>query len=205
MIEKPIPLEPARPLAVETPSTNGNHLPIQAERPRIGRPMRGAIAGVLAVIVAIAFLVFISSWIQKWLWMREVGFTGVFWTLFSVQWKLFCAAFVVVFLYLWINLRLAARNDGAFRVEGLTSESALAAKLAIQIPPRVLKLAMAAGAAVGALFVAVIFDAQWDTYLRFRYGGSFGLSDPLFGVDTGFMCSACPFTSSCKIAWPHWR
>jgi uncharacterized membrane protein (UPF0182 family) len=193
MIEKPIPLEPARPPAADTASTNGSHHPIQGERPRIGRSMRGAIAAVLAVIAVIAILVFISSWIQKWLWMREVGFTGVFWTLFSVQWELFCAAFVVVFLYLWINLRLAARNGGAFRVEGLTSESGLATKLAIQIPPRILKLATGAGAAVGALFAAVIFDAQWDTYLRFRYGGSFGLSDPLFGVDTGFYVFRLPF------------
>ena len=193
MIEKPIPLEPARPLAAEMPSTNGNRIPIQAERTRIGRSMRGAITGVIAVIAVIAILVFISSWIQKWLWMREVGFTGVFWTLFSVRWELFGAAFLGVFLYLWINFRVAARNGGAFLVEGLTSDSALATKLAIQIPPRVLKLAMAAGAAVGALFVAVIFNAQWDTYLRFRYGGSFGLSDPLFGVDTGFYVFRMPF------------
>lgn len=46
-----------------------------------------------------------------------------------------------------------------------------------------LKLATGTVAAVPALIFALIFYAQWDTYLSFRYGGSFGLSDPLFGVD----------------------
>src|SRR5665213_1117303 len=100
MIEKPIPLEPAKPPAAETLSTNGSRLPIQGERPRIGRPMRGAIIGGIAVIGVIAILVFISSWIQKWLWMREIGYVGDFWTLFSLRWELFCAAFVEESIYI---------------------------------------------------------------------------------------------------------
>ena len=125
--------------------------------------------------------------------MRELGYSGIFWTLFSVRWELFCAVFVVVSLYVWINLRLAARNSGAFRARGSTSESALVTKLGIRIPQTFLNLAMGAVAAVGALFVAMIFYAHWDTYLRFRYGGSFGLSDPLFGVDAGFYVFRLPF------------
>lgn len=37
------------------------------------------------------------------------------------------------------------------------------------------------------------FLTQWDTYLRFRYGGSFGVADPLFGVDVGFYVFQLPF------------
>ena len=143
---------------------------------------------IIAAVVFIALLAVISGWIQKWLWMRQVGYAGIFWTLFSVRWGLFGAAFVVALLYLWINLRLAARNGATFRAGGLRSESALAARLGIQISPTVLKLAMGAMAAVAALFFALIFYAQWDTYLRFRYGGSFGLSDPLFGRRCRVLC-----------------
>jgi hypothetical protein len=149
--------------------------------------------GVIAVIAIIAILVFISSWIQKWLWMQEVGYIGAFWTLFSVRWELFFAAFVMVSLYFWINLRLAARNAVVLRAGSVTADSALATKLGIQLSPKVLNLAMGAVAAVGALFVGAIFYAQWDTFLRFRYGGSFGLSDPLFGVDAGFYLFRLPF------------
>ena len=49
-----------------------------------------------------------------------------------------------------------------------------------------------AAAAVAAIF-ALGFYTQWDTYLRFRYGGSFGLSDPVFGVDVGFYLFRLPF------------
>lgn len=125
--------------------------------------------------------------------MRQLGYAGVFWTLLSLRWELFCVAFVAALLYLWINLRLAARNGVTFRAGSLTSEPTVAAQLGIQISPEVLKLAMAAVAAAAALIFAVIFYAQWDTYLRFRYGGSFGLSDPLFGVDAGFYVFRLPF------------
>ncbi len=43
------------------------------------------------------------------------------------------------------------------------------------------------------MFFALGFRAQWDTYLRFRYGGSFGVSDPLYGVDVGFYVFHLPF------------
>jgi hypothetical protein len=47
----------------------------------------------MALIAVIAIVVFISSWIQKWVCMRDVGYIGVFWTPFSMRWGL---AFVVV-------------------------------------------------------------------------------------------------------------
>ena len=85
MIEKPTHVEPSRPLADEKPSTNGSHHPILGELTRVGRPMRLAIVGAISII---ALLAFIPSWIQKWLWMRQLGYAGVFWTLLSVRWEL---------------------------------------------------------------------------------------------------------------------
>ena len=185
MIEKPTHGERPRLLAGEKNRAAGNY--------RIFRQWRPLKLIIVAAVVLIALLVVISGWIQKELWMRQLGYTGVFWTLLSLRWELFCVAFVVAFLYLWINLRLAARNGATFRAGSLTSESTVAAKIGIQISPADLKLAMGALAAVAALIFAVIFYAQWDTYLRFRYGGSFGLSDPLFGVDVGFYLFRLPF------------
>jgi len=191
MIEKPTEVEPIKPPADAKPPANGSHQFTPDDRPMIGRPQQGMLVGAIAVIIVIGIVSVIPSWIQKWLWMRELGYTGVFWTLFSLRWELFCTAFAVVSLYLWINLWLAAR--GGLRVGGVTSESALAAKFGIRIPATLLKLAICAVATVGGLFAAGTFYAQWDTYLRFRYGGSFGLSDPLFGVDAGFYVFRLPF------------
>lgn len=190
MIENPIHIEPSRPVESEKPGTNGSQHRITGNPLRIGRRYRLAIAGAISII---AILAFIPGWIQKWLWMRQVGYSGIFWTLFSVRWGLFGAAFVVALLYLWINLRIAARNGPTSSTPGLTSGSALATRLGIQISPTALKLLMGAVTAAGALFVALTFYGQWDTYLRFRYGGSFGLSDPLFDTDAGFYVFRLPF------------
>jgi uncharacterized membrane protein (UPF0182 family) len=181
--------------------------PIHVEQPRLLAGEEGRAAGsyhilgrwrtlkliIAAAVLLVALLALISGLIQKGLWMRQLGYSGVFWTLLSLRWELFCVAFVVALLYLWINLRLAARNTATFRAGHLTSESAVAATLGIQISPTVLKLATAAVAGVAALVLALVFYAQWDTYLRFRYGGSFGLSDPLFGVDVAFYLFRLPF------------
>ena len=196
MIEKPPHVEPSKPVADGKPNRNGSHNVIGETPPRVGgprgtgRPIRLAFFGAILVI---AMLAFIPSWIQKWLWMQQLNYGGVFWTLFSVRWGLFGAAFVLALLYLWINFRLAVKNGATFRVSGLTGESAMAARLGVQMSPTFLKLATGAMAVVAALFFALMFYAKWDTYLRFRYGGSFGLSDPLFGRDAGFYVFRLPF------------
>jgi uncharacterized protein len=194
MIEKPPNIEPARPLADGKPNGNGSHHVIRETQPRVGPGVSRPIGLVLiGAILVIAILAFIPSGIQKWLWMRQLGYDGIFWTLFSVRWGLFCATFVVAFLYLWINLRVAVKHGATFRVSSLTGESALATKLGIQTSPTLLSLAMGAGAAIVATFYAAGLYAKWDTYLRFHYGGSFGLSDPLFGADAGFYVFRLPF------------
>ncbi|MFZ0942613.1 MAG: UPF0182 family protein, partial [Syntrophobacteraceae bacterium] len=185
MIGKPTHGERPRSLSGEQNRSAGNY--------RIFLRWRPLKFIIVAAVVIIGLLGVISGLIQKELWMRQLGYTGVFWTLLSLRWGLFCAAFAVALLYLWTNLRLAAGNGAAFRVGSLTSESTFAAKIGIEISPAVLKLAMGALTAVAALIFAVIFYAQWDTYLRFRYGGPFGLSDPLFGVDVGFYLFRLPF------------
>ena len=73
------------------------------------------------------------------------------------------------------------------------SEADALAPGGIDFSPRLLKLVVVLVSAGVALFFALGFYAQWDTYLRFRYGGSFGASDPLYGVDVGFYLFHLPF------------
>jgi len=196
MIEKPPHVEPSIPVADGKPNGSGSHHIIRETPPRVGGPRgigRSIRLAFIGAILVVAILAFIPDWIQKWLWMRQLNYGGIFWTLFTVRWGLFCEAFVVALLYLWINLRFAVKNGATFRVSGLTVESAIASRLGVQISPAVLKLSMGAVAVVAGLFYALMFYAKWDTYLRFRYGGSFGLSDPLFGRDAGFYVFRLPF------------
>ena len=154
---------------------------------------------VLAAVFLIVVAVSIASYLEKWLWMRQLDYAGIFWTLLSVQWAMFCSAFVFAFLYLWINLRQASRNSAVFRGDGQAGRPAFlstadaAAQTDVEFVPRLLKLACVLVSACVALFIAANFYTEWDTYLRFRYGGFFGLADPLFGADVGFYLFHLPF------------
>ena len=116
MIEKPPNIEPARPLADGKPNGNGSHHVIRETPPKVG-PRAGRPIGLafIGAILVIAILAFIPSGIQKWLWMRQLNYGGIFWTLFTVRWGLFCEALVVALLYLWINLRAGLCQERVLR------------------------------------------------------------------------------------------
>ena len=164
--------------------------------PRSRHLLRPMIA---AAVLLIVVLIGIANYLEDWLWMRQLDYIGIFWTLLSVQWIMFCSTFVFAFLYLWINLRQAAENSGVVRQDNkpwgpaFSSGANADAQRSIELSPRLLKAAVVVISVGVASFFAVGFYSEWDTYLRFRYGGSFGVSDPLFGVDVGFYLFHLPF------------
>jgi uncharacterized membrane protein (UPF0182 family) len=138
------------------------------------------------VVLLIVLLALMAGWTQEWLWMRQLDYAGVFWGILSAKWTMFALAFVPAFLYFWINLRVAAGAGGdrrALVIRGAGGEYAL-----MNLNPVILGAAVAV-----ALVFGLIFLAQWDTYIRFRHGGAFGVPDPLFGVDVGFYVFSLPF------------
>ena len=108
---------------------------------RLGRPAKLII--VVTVVLSI-LLVVISGYIQKGLWMQQLGYSGIFWTLLDLRWELFCGAFVIAFLYVWINLRLAAGSGQTTRTITLPRQSPDGPPIGVQISPLFVKLAMAA-------------------------------------------------------------
>ena len=67
---------------------------------------------ILWVVIPVGLLLFIlfggvTGYLVKWLWMRELDYAGIFWKLLSVQWTMFVSAFVLAFLYIWLNARWA--------------------------------------------------------------------------------------------------
>jgi uncharacterized membrane protein (UPF0182 family) len=156
--------------------------------------MRNALRlAILAVIVVLVAFVLGAGWLQKLLWMKQLGYLGIFWGILSVEWGLAGIAFMVALLFFWINFRVASRampthGDEDWELRRLALERA-----GIVITPSGIKrTGLTAAAAVGVIF-ALIFYGQWNTYLRFHYGGSFGLADPLFKTDVGFYVFRLPF------------
>jgi uncharacterized membrane protein (UPF0182 family) len=138
----------------------------------------------------------VTAYMQKWLWMGQLHFEGIFWTLLAVQWTMFAVAFLCAFAFLWVNLHHALRACG---VLGSRSQSRslwrpdLSHVSDVELTPHLLRSSIIIISMWLAWFAAIAFFGQWDTYLRFRYGGSFGLADPLYGIDVGFYVFKLPF------------
>jgi uncharacterized membrane protein (UPF0182 family) len=71
----------------------------------------------VAALLFIA-LIAIPGFLQKWLWMRELDYAGIFWTLFSVKVGLTCAAFAIAFLFLWLNVWQASKSGMGGPIRG---------------------------------------------------------------------------------------
>ena len=136
----------------------------------------------------IATFVLLPSFLQRWLWMRELNFAGIFWTLFSIKLGMTCIAFLAALIFLGINIREAARHSSA---EPSSKRSAIEIR-GVAVNHHLLTRSLVfITVAIAAIF-AIGFYTQWDTYFRFRYGGSYGLSDPIFGMDLGFYIFPSP-------------
>ena len=81
-----------------------------------------------ALLVA---LIAIPGFLQKWLWMRQLDYAGIFWTLFSVKVGLTCAAFAFAFLFLWLNVRQASKS-GIAGADDLAKDSRSAGRPALK-------------------------------------------------------------------------
>ena len=154
--------------------------------------------GIFALIAIVIVLSLVLGLVQKWLWMRQLDYVGIFWTLLSVKWGIFGVALFVSILYLWINIRFAARNidvsEGSiFFSKAIRHPADTSRTINIDVSSKLLVLAIDAGIVIFSLLFALSVSNQWDTYLRFRYGGSFGVADPLFGIDIGFYVFRLPF------------
>ena len=158
------------------------------------RPSR--LAWLAAVVIVLVMIVLgLTGYVEKWLWMRQLDYVGIFWTVLSVQCAMGVLAFVIVFGFLWANLHEAVRGGAPTSASpwGALATTEPAAEAFAKFFPIVLKAAFALVSASIALLFAIALFGQWDTYLRFRYGESFGIADPLYGVDVGFYVFHLPF------------
>jgi uncharacterized protein len=148
----------------------------------------------LLVFILLFFAIFAAAnWIQEWLWMKQVGYSAVFWRIVSIKFLLAAAAMLVSFFYLWFNLRLAV--NAIFRLRGNADDGNVVIYLdqRLAVSTRWARASMILVAAVIGLFFAFMLYSQWDTYLRFHWAGIFGQADPIFERDIGFYLFRLPF------------
>jgi hypothetical protein len=85
MIEKRTIAEQPGPFAGKKGSAPGRHPPFR-------HLLRLVIAAAVLLIIVLGI---ITGYLEeKWLWMRQLDYAGIFWTLLSVQWAMFGLAWI---------------------------------------------------------------------------------------------------------------
>lgn len=146
----------------------------------------------LFIAIPLIILSICSSWIFEWMWMKELGYSGVFWTLRSTQVILTLAAFIISGVYLVFNFRYLAGQLRFANIGGAQFQN-LNINLASDFHQKRLKQLFTLVALGMAFIFGVSFFIRWDESLRFFWNISFGETDPLYGNDIGFYLFQYPF------------
>jgi uncharacterized protein len=146
-----------------------------------------------AVIALLIFLSLISGFLQKWLWMRELGYQAIFWRIWLIRWVLLIISFLCVFAYLAVNFRLVKGMPPAQSWTVVRRVGDIHARSRPPISRTLWAVSYVFISGVIALMFALAFYSEWDTYLRFRWGGPTGIADPIFHADAGFYLFQLPF------------
>jgi uncharacterized membrane protein (UPF0182 family) len=125
-----------------------------------------------------------------WLWFNEVGFTSVFTTRLQLAGWLFIGLGVVVFVFLFINLSVAARTAPPDVLWELEDQLGLPGRAILE--PLVRRLLVPVIAVI-SFFAGARATGSWTTVLEYINRTAFNQTDPLFGRDLGFYFFVLPF------------
>lgn len=142
----------------------------------------------ILLIISLGF----TDWIVKLLWLKQLGYQDVFWTIKFAQIGLMVSAFVISVLFIGINLRILAKHMRKLDLM-TTPLSKLQMNLNSPMAHKALGLLLWIFAIALGLLFAFAFYYQWDTFFRFGWHQTFGQLDPIFHKDIGFYLFRLPF------------
>ena len=145
------------------------------------------------VVVLIILLISLRSLANIYtdsLWFDSVNYHQVFSTLLVIKLGLFGVFGAIFFAVLWVNLVVCDRIAGHDIV--LAQDDELVRRYQQYVRPYAGRIYIAL-AFVLALIGASGTISQWNNWILFRHGGSFGVTDPQFHKDIGFYVFKLPF------------
>jgi uncharacterized protein len=125
-----------------------------------------------------------------WLWFQEVGFTSVFTTRLTLSGWLFLGLGAAVFVFLFVNLSVAARTAPPDVLWELEDQLGLPGRAILE--PLVRRLLLPVIAVI-SFFAGARATGAWPTVLEYVNRTPFQQVDPLFGRDLGFYFFVLPF------------
>ena len=150
---------------------------------------RSLIGPILVVFVLLNVAGQVLPLYTDYLWFQEVKLVSVFTTVLGVKLLLGIAGGLIVALFLYLNVWLAARPTSGDVLVELEDPLGLPSRLVIE--PLVRKFLLP-GALVLGFLAAMQAASEWETVLRFLNAQPFNAVDPLFGRDIGFYVFRLP-------------
>jgi hypothetical protein len=148
------------------------------------------IAVVLIVVILLTSLRSLATFYTDLLWFDSVYLGSVWHRLFDVKLGLFAVFAAIFFVLLWVNLAVVDRL--APRELALGPEDELVRRYQQAVAPRAF-LVRTILAVIVALMAAAGAIGQWQNWLMFRDGVSFGVTDSQFHKDISFYVFRLPF------------
>lgn len=146
----------------------------------------------LFIAIPLVLLSISSTWIFEWMWLSELGYSQIFWTLRGTQVILTTGAFLIAAAYFTTNFRYLA-SQLKYVDLNTTPLQGVNINFSSDFTNKRIKQFFTLVGLVMALLFAFSFYIRWDESLRFISGIEFGEVDPLFGNDIGFYMFDLPF------------
>ena len=138
---------------------------------------------ILVALLAIAIfgMPAFSGFITDLWWFQSLGYERVFWMITGTRWGMGILGGGLAFLAVWANVRAALKNTpvGRPRLSTDLTENPLGNALQ-SVPPERLGFILSA---VIALLVGGAVSNWWYSGILAIYGGEYGFTDPIFGLD----------------------
>ncbi|GAA1959073.1 UPF0182 family protein [Microbacterium deminutum] len=152
---------------------------------------RRIVAITLAIIVAlvVAFFIFANLY-ADWLWYNQLGYSSVLFTQWIARVVMFVVGFLGMGVPVWLAIQLAYRLRPVYA----RLSSQLDRYQEVVEPLR--RLAMWGIPIFFGFFAGFATSAQWETTWLWFNGVQTKVTDPQFGMDTGFYMFAMPFYSA---------
>jgi uncharacterized membrane protein (UPF0182 family) len=154
-----------------------------------------AILGVVLTTLLVA-----PELLVEYLWMGELGYESVFWTIRSTQVLLFLLVLVVAAAFFGANFRVLLSRIPPLWASRWAQEGEAPDLGGKPLTRARLKRVAYAIAGLLSLLFATGFSGQWDGLLRYLYAEPYGQTDPIFGVDIGFYMLELPFIQAVQSA-----
>ena len=155
------------------------------------RRARWWLLGLLVVVIILAVsLRSLAGIYTDSLWFDSVNYHDVFSTLLVIKLGLFGVFGAIFFAVLWINLVVCDRIAGHDVV--LAQDDELVRRYQQFVRPYAGRIYVVL-AFILALIGASGTIGQWNSWILFLHGGSFGVTDPQFHKDIGFYIFKLPF------------